>query len=190
MLCGITASASPIDQPLPLTAGAEIGDTMTDEGKNADKAAKVNSDLSSPSPGLVEEMLEHPARLVGMIQNRPELLDHLAAGYRSVREGFSESLAANERAAERVKDTADKVIDSIEGELARGGLSPEERYRLIEAEERVLGQVRGNEKDVREANERSFARMAMIGTSVAVGVVVLGYLAKEGKLPLLNPPTV
>ncbi|MFC9420023.1 hypothetical protein, partial [Bacillus mobilis] len=93
----------------------------------------------------------------------------------------------NDRAAERVKDTAHKIIDSIESELAREGLSPEDRYRLIEAEERVLGQVRGNEKDVRQANERSFARIATIGTSVAVGIVVLGYLAKEGKLPLLKP---
>ncbi|MFC9351557.1 hypothetical protein [Arthrobacter sp. NPDC057013] len=160
---------------------------MTDESKKANTPEQVKNDLSSPSSGLAEEILEHPARLVGMIQNRPEMLDHLAAGYRSVREGFSEFLTVNDRAAERVKDTAHKIIDSIESELAREGLSPEDRYRLIEAEERVLGQVRGNEKDVRQANERSFARIATIGTSVAVGIVVLGYLAKEGKLPLLKP---
>lgn len=189
MLCGTSASALPLDQPLPLTAGSEIGDTMTDEGKNDDTAEQVKSDASLPSSGLVEEILEHPARFIGMIQNRPEMLDHLAAGYQSAREGFNEFLTANDRGAARVKSTADKLIDSIEGELARGGLSPEERYRLIEAEERVLGQVRGNEKDVRQANERSFARIAAIGTSVAVGIVVLGYLTKEGKLPLLNPPT-
>jgi hypothetical protein len=159
---------------------------MTDESKNADTPEQVKSDLSSPPPGLVEEILEHPARFVGMIQNRPEMLDHLSAGYRAAREGFSEFLTVNDQGAARVKDTADKIIDSIESELAREGLSPEDRYRLIEAEERVLGQVRGNEKDVRQANERSFARTAAIGTSVAVGVVVLGYLAKEGKLPLLK----
>lgn len=163
---------------------------MTDEGKNYDKEERVNRDLSSTSPGLVEEILEHPDRFVGTIQNRPELLDNLEAGYRSVRQGFSESLDANDKGADRVKGTADKVIDSITDELARGGLSPEERYRLIEAQERVLGHVRENEKDVRQANERSFARIAAVSTTVAVGVVVLGYLAKEGKLPLLNPPTV
>lgn len=164
-----------------------MGDMMTDESKNADVPEQAKNDLSSPPPGLVEEILEHPARFVGMIQSRPEMLDHLGAGYRSAREGFTEFLTVNDRAAERVKDTADRIIDSIESELARGGLSPEERYRLIEAEERVLGQVRGNEKDVRQANERSFARIVTIGTTVAVGVVVLGYLAKEGKLPPLKP---
>ncbi|WP_275778127.1 hypothetical protein [Paenarthrobacter sp. Y-19] len=124
-----------------------------------------------------------------MIQNRAEVLDHLAAGHQSVREGFSEFLTSNDRGAQRVKETADKLIDSIDNELARGGLSPEQRYRLIQAQERVLGQVRGNEKEIRQANERSFARVVAIGTSAAVGLVVLGYLVKEGKLPLLNPPT-
>lgn len=162
---------------------------MTDESEKGETMDELSSDLSSPSPGLVDEILEHQARLVGMNQNRPEVLDNLAAGYRSAREGFSELLTSNDRSAERVKETADKLIDSIDNELARGGLSPEQRYRLIQAEERVLGQVRGNEKDIRQANERSFAKVVAIGTSLAVGLVVFGYLAKEGKLPLLTPPT-
>ncbi|NQD87186.1 hypothetical protein HP499_05110 [Paenarthrobacter sp. CM16] len=162
---------------------------MTGESMKGETEDEFSRDLSSPSPGLVDETLDHPARFAGMIQNRPDVLDHLAAGYQSVREGFSEFLTSNDRGGERVKETADKLIDSIDNELARGGLNPEQRYRLIQAEERVLGQVRGNEKDIRQANERSFAKVVAIGTSVAVGLVVLGYLVKEGKLPLLNPPT-
>ena len=141
------------------------------------------------TPEQAEELLKDPARFLGMIRKRPEMLDDLASGYRAAREGFSEFLIATDRGAARVKDTADKIIDSIQSDLDREGLTPDERYRLIEAEERLLDKVQGNEKEVRQANERSFAKMAALGVSVAVGVVALGYLAKEGKLPSIDSPS-
>lgn len=150
----------------------------------------ADDERPEPTPEEAEELLKNPARLIGMIRTRPEMLDNLASGYRAAREGFSEFLTANDRGASRVKDTADKLIDSIRDELDREGLSPQERLSFIEAEERVLRQVKGNEKEVRQANERSFAKIAALGVSVAVGAVALGYLAKEGKLPHIDPPTV
>lgn len=116
------------------------------------------------------------------------MLDNLASGYQAAREGLSDFLVATDRGASRVKDTADKILTSIQTELDREGLSPTERLAFIEAEERVLGEVKGSEKEVRQASERSFARAAALGAGLAVGAVVLGYLAKEGKLPTIDPP--
>jgi hypothetical protein len=165
---------------------------MAEDNDNDNAAADegVEGAQSEPTPEAAEEIMKDPKRFIARIRQRPELLDNLAAGYQMAKEGFSEILTANDRGAGRVKDTADKVIETIREDLARGGLTPDERYRLVEAEERVLGRVEGSEKDFAQANERSFAKMAAVAGSVAVGAVVLGYLAKEGKLPPLNPPTV
>lgn len=183
------AHTPPTSSRYHLAKGQEWG-SMTESNDSSDAATPPEPEWVEPSPEKAEELLKNPGKLAGMIRDHPEMLQNLASGYRAMREGFSEFLTANDRGADRVKDTADKVIGSIQSELDRDGLSPNERYRLIEAEERILGQVRGNEKEVREANERSFAKIAAITTSVAVGAVVLGYLVKEGKLPPLNPPTI
>lgn len=145
-------------------------------------------DEPGPTPEQADWILKDPQQLAGLIRSRPDLLQNLASGYHAVREGFGEFLTANDRGASRVKDTADRLIDAINDELGRGGLGAEERAALVEAQMHALQEVRGNEKDVREANERSYAKLAAIGISVAVSAVALGYLTKEGKLPL-SPPT-
>lgn len=160
---------------------------MSEEDTSRESTEQEAEELQEPSPEKAEELLENSGMVAGLIRKHPEMLQGLAAGYRAIREGFGDFLTANDRGADRVKDTADKVISTVENELAREGLTPDERYRLIEAEERVLGQVRGNEKDVREANERSFGKVAAITSSLAVGAVALAYLAKEGKLPPISP---
>jgi hypothetical protein len=142
-----------------------------------------------PTPEAADEITKDPRRFIDRIRQRPEMLDNLAAGYQMAKEGFSEILTANDRGASRVKDTADKLIETIREDLARDGLTPDERYRLIEAEQRVLREVRGNEKAVQQANERSFNKIVGVAGTAAVGIFALGYLAKTGKLPPLNPPT-
>lgn len=160
---------------------------MSESSDITEAPEPMDGESTAPSPEQAEEILEDPAGLMGFIQKRPELLQHLAAGYRTVREGFTDFLTANDRGGDRLKHTADKVIHSIDDELKRGGLSADERYRLIETEERILGRVDGSEKEAREANERSFGKLVAAGATATVGIVVLGYLAKEGKLPPISP---
>lgn len=146
-------------------------------------------DEPGPTPEQADGILRDPQQLDGLIRSRPDLLQNLASGYHAVREGFGEFLAANDRGADRVKGTADRLINAINDELGRGGLSPEERASLVEAQMHALQEVRGNEKDVREANGRSYAKLAAISISLAVSAVALGYLTKKGKLPLSLPTT-
>lgn len=82
-----------------------------------------------------------------------------------------------------MRDTAQQLIASIDAELARSGLSADERLQFIHAEERALATVADNEASIREEDERSFARVAAAGVTIAVKAVLLGYLAREGKPP-------
>jgi hypothetical protein len=164
---------------------------MAEDSDSAAADEGVKGEGIEPSPEAAGEIMHDPQRFVSMFREHPEMLDNLAGGYRMLREGLSDFLTANDRGAERVRDTADKLLQSLREELARGGLSPDERYRLIEAEERVLGRVADSETAAQQANERSFTKTALaITATAAVGVAALGYLAKTGKLPPLSPPTV
>lgn len=160
------------------------GDSVDDRPDDEERPESQDED---PTPELAEELLRNPARSASVIRSRPELLQSLLAGYQAVGGGFTEFLTANDRSASRVKDTADRLIESINAELARGGLTADERRALVETQAQVLQEVRGSEKDIREANERSFTKLAGMTVAAAVGAVALGYLVKEGKLPLSLP---
>lgn len=157
---------------------------MSQNAESADAPEPAATD----TPDLADALLRDPPRIIRMIGEHPEMLQHLDAGYRAAREGFSDVLNASDRGAQRVQSTADKVLNSVQRDLDREGITPEERERQFEREERILREVRANEREIRAANERSFDKLLAIGTTVAVGVVALGFLSK-GKLPPFLPPS-
>lgn len=71
----------------------------------------------------------------------------------------------------------------VEKELDREGLSPQERLEFLQAGERMANQVGDSEKEVRESNERTLTKAITLAAGAVVGIVVLGYLGKDGKLP-------
>lgn len=136
-----------------------------------------------------EELIKDPAPLLRKIRLDPNALSHIGDGFRALREGVSDFFVAGDRSAGRTKDSADRVIKLIESELDREGLSPKERLEFIQAGERMAGTVGDSEGSVRDANERTFGKIVGIAAGATVGVLVLGYLAKEGKLPPMPPTT-
>ncbi|MEV8265162.1 hypothetical protein AB0P00_13525 [Microbacterium sp. NPDC077057] len=136
-----------------------------------------------------EELIKDPAPLLRKIRLDPNALSHIGDGFRALREGVSDFFVAGDRSAGRTKDSADRVIKLIESELDREGLSPKERLEFIQAGERMAGAVGDSEGSVRDANERTFGKIVGIAAGATVGVLVLGYLAKEGKLPPMPPTT-
>ena len=105
---------------------------MSEDDSSHASTEQEDEELQEPSPEMAEELLENSGMVAGLIRKHPEMLQGLSAGYRAIREGFGDFLTATDRGADRVKDTADKVISTVESELAREGLTPDERYRLIE----------------------------------------------------------
>lgn len=134
-----------------------------------------------------EELIKDPAPLLRKIRLDPNALSHIGDGFRALREGVSDFFVAGDRSAGRTKDSADRVIKLIESELDREGLSPKERLEFIRAGERMAGTVGDSEGSVRDANERTFGKIVGIAAGATVGVLFLGYLAKEGKLPPIDP---
>lgn len=134
-----------------------------------------------------EELISDPAPLLRKIRLDPNALAHIGDGFRALREGVSDFFVAGDRSAGRTKDTADRVVGLIEAELNREGLSPQERLEFIKAGERMADKVGDSEGSVREANERTFGKIVGIAAGATVGVLLLGYLAKEGKLPPIDP---
>lgn len=171
------------------------GRSMSDVDEDADReepSERIESEQQEgpeePVVEEVEEQIRNPQQALRNLGLKSDLVSRAGEGFRALREGVSEFFVASDRSAGRTKDTADKVIDLIQGELDREGLSPEERLEFIQAGERMANQVGDSEKEVQESNERTFTKIATIAAGAAVGVVLLGYLAKEGKLPL-DPPT-
>lgn len=131
-----------------------------------------------------EELIRNPEPLLRRLRLNPDMTARAGDGFRALREGLSDFFVASDRGAGRNKDTADKIIDLVKEELDREGLSPQERLEFIQAGERMASQVGAGEKDVREANERTITKIVGIAAGAVVGAVLLGYLAKDGKLPL------
>lgn len=135
----------------------------------------------------VEEAIKNPEPVLRRLRLNPDMTSRAGEGFRALRESVSDFFVASDRGAGRTKDTADQVINLIKEELDREGLSPQERLEFLKTGERMASQVGDSEKDVRESNERTFTKVVGIAAGAVVGAVLLGYLAKDGKLPL-NPP--
>lgn len=162
---------------------------MSESNDSTEATEPQDAGSTEPTPERAEEILEDPARLLDLIPKRPEMLDDLAFGLRAVRDGFGGFLTANDRGAARVKDTADRVLDLIKTASEQEGVDAEERNQLLDRAERTLGKVEDTEEKVRAANERSFGKLVVLGGTAAAGILVLGYMAKTGKLPPISPPT-
>lgn len=118
----------------------------------------------------------------------PDLTTRAGEGFRALQEGLNDFFVASDRGAGRHKDTADKIINLVKEELDREGLSPQERLEFLQAGERMAKQVGDGEKDVRDSNERTITKIVGIAAGAVAGAVLIGYLAKEGKLPP-DPPS-
>jgi hypothetical protein len=149
----------------------------------ADSEQREQNEEPSAEEEEAEELIRNPEPMLRKLRLNPEMTARAGEGFRALREGLSDFFVASDRGAGRNKDTADKIIDLVKGELDREGLSPQERLEFIQAGERMASQVGDGEKDVRESNERTITKIVGIAAG-AVGAVLLGYLSKEGKLPI------
>lgn len=134
-----------------------------------------------------EKLIKNAEPVLRKLRLNPDMTERAGEGFRALREGLSDFLVASDRGAGRHKDTADKIIDLVKRELDREGLNPQERLEFIQAGERMVGQVGDVEEDVRESNERTLTKVVAIAAGAVVGAALLGYLAKEGKLPIAPP---
>lgn len=158
---------------------------LDDEGEQT-AADQEQPGAESSEPTVeeeAEELITDPGPFLRKLQLNPDLTSRAGEGFRALRESVGDFFVASDRGAGRTKDSADKVIDLIQAELDREGLSPQERLEFVRAGERMADQVGDSEKDVRESNERILAKVVGIAAGAVVGVILLGYLAKDGKLP-------
>lgn len=168
----------------------ENEEPQIDENPVAATESEQQAQRSEPSAEEeAEELINNPEPVLRKLRLNPDMTARAGEGFRALREGLSDFFVASDRGAGRNKDTADKIIGLVKEELDREGLSPQERLDFIQAGERMASQVGDGEKDVRESNERTLTKVVGIAAGAVVGAVLLGYLAKEGKLPL-DPPTV
>lgn len=154
-----------------------------DAGLASSPGKTVFADGSEVSPEEAEELIKNPEPVLRALQLNPDLGYRFADGFRTLREGISEFFVANDRGADRAKDTADKVIDLIGAELDREGLTPSERLDFLKAGERMAARVSDGERSTRESNEQVFKNLVGVAAGVVVGALVLGYVARGGKLP-------
>lgn len=137
-----------------------------------------------------DDLIKNPESALRGLRLNPDLTTRAGEGFRALRAGVSDFFIATDQGAERTKEVVDKVIRLIEAELDRQGLSPEERLEFLRTGERMAGQVAVNEADVRASNERILTKVVGVAAGAVVGVALLGYLTKNGKLPPLNPPAI
>lgn len=179
----------------PEAAEPEAPESVTSE--SADDAAKptVFEPVDEPDEAedlILEEaeaVIKDPAPLLRKVRLDPDALSRLGDGFRAMREGVSDFFVAADRSAGRTKDTADQVINMIEKELDREGLTPKERLEFIEAGERMAGTVGESEASTRASNERTFGKVVAIAAGATAAVLLLGYFGKDGKLPPIPPTT-
>lgn len=198
---GHDSSAAVCATRYPFSDAAE-GDMMSDATQDNDQPeqaepqeerdtstgqADISDEQEEEIVEEVEELISDPAPLLRKIRFDPSALSHIGEGFRAMREGLSDFFVSSDRSAGRTKDTADRVVGLIEAELNREGLSPQERLEFIKAGERMAGTVGDSEASVREANERTLGKIVGIAAGATAGVLLLGYLAKEGKLPTIDP---
>jgi hypothetical protein len=171
---------------------------MADENEEPqfDEEPVATTEAEEPGPRTeptaedeADELIKNSEPALRKLRLNPDITTRAGEGFRALREGLSDFFVASDRGAGRNKDTADKIISLVKEELDREGLSPQERLEFIQAGERMAGQVGGGEKEVRESNERTLIKIVGIAAGAVVGAALLGYLAKEGKLPL-DPPSV
>ena len=144
---------------------------------------QLDEEGADPAAQDAEELINDPEPALRKLRLDPNFYSRVGEGFRALREGMSEFFVASDRGAGRTKDTAERVIDLVEKELDREGLSPQERLEFLRAGERMANQVGNSEKDVRESNERTLTKVVAIAAGAVVGVVVLGHLGRDGKLP-------
>lgn len=166
----------------------ETNESAEDEQLDPATPLKEQSIQAEELTEDAEELMRNPEPVLRKLRLAPDFISRAGEGFRALREGVSDFFVAGDRSAGRAKDTADEVVDLIQRELDHEGLSPQERLEFIQAGERMANQVGESEKDVRESNERTFTKIAKIAAGAAVSVILLGYLAKDDKLPL-EPPT-
>ncbi|WP_120338721.1 hypothetical protein [Cryobacterium soli] len=168
---------------------------MADEDEepqlDEEPAAAIESEeqerRAEPSLEEAEKLIKNAEPVLRKLRLDPDMAERAGEGFRALREGLSDFLVASDRGAGRHKDTADKIIDLVKRELDREGLTPQERLEFMQAGERMVGQVGDVEKDVRESNARTLTKVVAIAAGAVVGAALLGYLAKEGKLPTAPP---
>lgn len=143
----------------------------------------LDEDIADPAAQRAEGLINDPEPALRQLRLDPTFQSRIGDGFRALREGVGEFFVASDRGASRTKETAERVIDLVEKELDREGLSPRERLEFLQAGERMANQVGDSEKEVRESNERTLTKAITLAAGAVVGIVVLGYLGKDGRLP-------
>lgn len=148
-----------------------------------DRSPESSTENAQASIEGAKHIIADPDNLLSRARYDPDIIARAGDGFRILREGISDFFVASDRSGGRAKDTADKVIELIREDLARGGLSAEERRQFAQDGAQIAADVRKDEQELRAANARTFVQAVTIAAGAAAGVVVLGYLVKEGKLP-------
>lgn len=131
------------------------------------------------SPEEVKKVLEQPELSLQEMVSRPGFKGRVQAGFELLREGMSNLFIAGDRSASRSKDVSDQVIEAINEDLAREGLTPEERMDRLNLAERVATRVSEDESDVRSGNVRAWLTTFGVAGVLIAGAALIGYTNKD-----------